>query len=143
LPSYDGGPHSFTTGFYAVQELNLRLQQATTSHPEHRLMAFVQYGYADPQMSIFGNHVGVGIVWPYPFGRTNDSIGAGATLITFGHCPGTSFDYDTETAFEFYYKFRVNRFLSISPGTQFVRYPGGMRGQANALVFTPRVTVTF
>ena len=106
-------------------------------------MAFIQYGYANPQLSAFREHVGGGIVWPLPFGRTNDSIGAGATLVLFGHSPGTSVDYDTEAAFEFYYKLRVNRYVTISPDTQFIRFPGGIQGQADALVFTPRVTLTF
>jgi hypothetical protein len=65
LPPYDDSPHSFTTGFYAVQEFNLRLKPAAASHSERRLMAFVQYGYANPQISAFGNHVGGGIVWSF------------------------------------------------------------------------------
>ena len=142
LPSYDD-VHSFTTGLYAVQESNLRLRPAAAGHSESRLVAFVQYGHANPQMSTFANHVGAGVVWPFAFGRPDDSIGAGVMLVTFGHCPGASFDYATEPAIEFYYKIRVNRIFNLSPDTQFIHHPGGIRGYSDALVFTPRLTLTF
>lgn len=143
LTSNDGTTRPTTDGWYLVQELTLRLPKQKASPVEQSLGGFLQYGHADAEMSPFTNHVGTGLVWRAPFGREGDSTGGGMSVVTFSPCPGLAFQYNSEAAFEFFYKLRLKPFLSLVPDLQVIHHPGGMEGHDDAIVFTPRLNLSF
>lgn len=140
LVTHSDIPQALTNGFYMVDELNLRLQPA--GQRDRQLAVFLQYGRADAKISSFGNHFGLGLIWPLPL-KSDDSLGIGMSLVTLGRSPGLTLDYDSETAIEFFYKHRFKSIFSVSPDFQIIHHPGGVLGRADAVVFTPRLTAVF
>jgi porin len=140
LVTHSDIPQALTNGFYMVDELNLRLQPA--GQRDRQLAVFLQYGTADAKISSFGNHFGLGLIWPLPL-KSDDSLGIGMSLVTLGRSPGLTLDYDSETAIEFFYKHRFKSIFSVSPDFQIIHHPGGVLGRADAVVFTPRLRAVF
>ena len=71
------------------------------------------------------------------------AAGLAATWVRFSDEPTAGFRQVAETSFEFYYKFRIARFLSLVPDLQYIRDPGGRLQPADALVLTPRLNLSF
>jgi carbohydrate-selective porin OprB len=143
LDAYDGSTRNRTAGMYLVQELTLRFKSEKRNRGEQSLGLFLQYGYADDHFSPFSNHVGSGLVWRSPFGRGGQVLGVGMSVVTFSQCPGSDFDYGSESAFEFFYKVHLSRFLSLVPDLQVIHHPDGLKGTGDAVVFTPRLNLAF
>lgn len=139
--SHAGVAEGRTTGIYLVEEVSLRRKSANAE--QRPFAAFFQYGRADARVSPFGNHFGFGIVGPGLSRAGKDSIGIGISTVTLSRDPEMVFDYDFETAFEVFYKFRLNSMFSLSPDVQFIRHPGGIEGREDAVVFTPRLVAVF
>lgn len=138
--SHDDVPQALTNGFYTVDELNLRLKPA--GQRDRQLAVFLQYGRADAKISSFGNHLGLGLIWPLPF-KSDDSFGSGMSWVTLGRSPGSTAGYGSETVLEFFYKRRLKSIFSVSPDFQIIHHPGGVLGRDDAVVFTPRLTAVF
>lgn len=140
VPCFDGDSLDGTQGFYAVAEQALWKKRES----EKELVAFLQFARADGDVSRFTHHIGGGVVLHSPFAaRPHDSIGMAATSVRFTDEPDAGYQYHTESAIEAYYKVGLGKFLGVAPDVQFIHHPGGLLSQRDALVLTPRLTLTF
>jgi carbohydrate-selective porin OprB len=138
--SHDNVPQALANGFYTVDELNLRLKPA--GQRDRQLAVFLQYGGADAKISPFGNHLGLGLIWPLP-SNPDDSLGIGMSLVTLGRSYASTAGYSSETVIEFFYKRRFKSIFSVSPDFQIIHHPGGVLERDDAVVFTQRLTAVF
>lgn len=144
IPCFDGELKSGTQGLYVVGEQDLwRDTQSRNSDPRSASV-FLQYGHAQDDISAITRHLGGGLNWRGPWlRRAADSAGVGLTWVHFSQSPGAGFETSGELAIETYYKVRLGRFLSISPDVQVIHHPGGLHCRRDAVVFTPRVNLSF
>lgn len=61
----------------------------------------------------------------------------------FSERPAAGFEYGSEVAVETYYRIPVLRNLVLLPDLQYVRHPGGLRCQKDAVLLTPRLVLSF
>ena len=104
---------------------------------------FVQYGWADADVSDAEHHVGAGLNWVGMIdGRNDDAAGVMVTYVRFTDESGAGYSDDSETAYEIFYKIQVNDYLAIKPDLQYIANPGGA-GLDDAVVGTLRVELAF
>lgn len=138
---FDGDALDSTRGIYAVAEQGLWKEN---SSGQKELDAFLQFGLANGEVSRFTQHIGGGIVLQGPFAtRPHDSVGIAVTSARFTNEADAGYQYDTELALETYYKVALGKYVSLVPDIQFIHHPGGLLSQKNALVLTPRLTLSF
>lgn len=144
LAQFDGGYVSGTEGFYSVVE------QSGWRHPwmgragERKLLTFLQFGYAEGQVSPFTRHVGGGAVLQAPFGkRSQDAVGIAATSVRFSSHSGAGFELDSELVLETYYKWTIGKHVALIPDFQFLHQPGGLLANRDCPLLTSRVVVSF
>jgi carbohydrate-selective porin OprB len=141
LERFDGDRDAGAQGFYSVLEQSVWKRGGSS---EQKLSGFLQFGHANGEVSSFTHHLGAGVVLNSPFAiRPHDSAGFGGTWVKFSDDRAAGFQRSAETAFEFYYKFSIYRFFSVVPDMQYIRNPGGLIQQSDALVLTPRVNLSF
>ena len=141
LPTLEGGSSRATAGYYGVFEQGLWHESNRAAPRGESVAAYLQWGYADPSLCAFQRHLGAGVVWHAPLPkRAEDSAGVGVTHVRLaqGASPFTS-----ELVTESYYKIQLKKFLSVSADVQYIHQPGGSGVYADAVVFTPRVLVSF
>lgn len=149
---FDGGAESGTTGFYAVADQTLWRENPPTNTDDGEeaddsdtqgIGLYLQYGYADPDVSEIAHHVGTGLAWQGVVpGRDDDVLGLGVSHVLFSD-NGAGFGHDAETAVELFYKLQLTPWASVKPDVQYVRHPGGDAGVDDALVFTVRAVIDF
>jgi carbohydrate-selective porin OprB len=140
---FDGGSDDGTGGLYLVLDQMLWLENTDDPEDAQGIGLFIQYGYADADVSMIEHHVGGGFVWSGMLpGRDDDVLGLGATFVDFTGEPGTGLTQDHETAYELFYKVQVLPWASVKPDLQYITHPGGT-GVDDALVGTVRVEVIF
>jgi carbohydrate-selective porin OprB len=144
LAQFDGGHVSGTEGFYSVVE------QSGWRHPwmgradERKLSTFLQFGYAQGQVSPFTRHIGGGAVMQAPFGkRSQDALGIAATSVRFSSHSGAGFELDSELVLESYYKLTISKHVALIPDFQFLHQPGGLVANRDCPLLTSRVVVAF
>jgi carbohydrate-selective porin OprB len=141
IACFDGDALKSTQGFYAVTEQALWKDK---SSGQKEIDAFLQLGLANGDVSRFTRHIGGGVVFQAPFAsRPHDSLGIAATSARFTDEPDAGYQYEAELALETYYKVGFGRFVSLAPDVQFIHHPGGLFLQKDALVLTPRLTLSF
>jgi carbohydrate-selective porin OprB len=144
VPCFDGSDLPGTQGFYMVTEQSLWSRKRAEPAGEEKLSAFLQYGRANGEVSRFTQHLGGGFVLDSPFAaRPHDAIGLAATSASFTEDPSAGFQENAETAVELYYKISIKSHISLIPDLQFIHHPGGLRSQGDALVLTPRLSMSF
>lgn len=135
---FDGGTEDGTQGGYLV--LDQRLWNEP-SNEGRALDAFLQLGFADPEVTAFEGHLGCGLTWTHPFAPALfDSLGLGASAVLLSDEPGAGFTDREEIAFEAFYGFEPLRWLHFKPAVQYVVNPGGDASLDDALVLTLRTT---
>jgi carbohydrate-selective porin OprB len=144
LAQFDGGRVSGTEGFYFVVE------QSGWRHPwmgrgdERKLSTFLQFGYAQGQVSPFTHHAGGGAVLQAPFGkRSQDALGIAATSVRFSSHSGAGFELESELVVETYYKLTISKHFALIPDFQFLHQPGGLLANRDCPLLTSRVVVSF
>jgi porin len=142
---YDGGSSSGTTGCYAVFAQQLTAATAAAdANARGGLGSFLQYGWADPQLSPFEHHVGAGLEWTGPLQqRPDDALGLGVSWARFSQEAGTGLRGDGELAVELFLQLQLTPFCSLQPDLQWIHQPGGVDGVGDALVLTLRTSITF
>jgi len=144
VADFDSGEQAGTAGFYLVSEQTLWRPRQPEPTREEAVSAFLQYGSADGDVSSFRRHLGGGLVWQNLFHRRpKDAVGIGATQVLFSELPEAGFEYRNELAVETYYRLQVVRGVVLVPDLQYIRHPGGLRCQRDAVVLTPRVVLSF
>lgn len=137
---YDPGSH----GFYTVLEQSVWKNPRAQASVDRQITAFVQFGQANGEVSVFTQHLGGGLVLDSPLAiREHDSLGIAATSVRFTGESQAGFQEHRETAIELYYKLNVRQFLSLVPDVQYIRHPGGSHSPSYALVLTPRLVLSF
>ncbi len=136
---FGSGRESGTTGFYTVLEQTLwRLDD------ERALDGFLQYGYADENVSAVNHHLGAGVVMAAPFSaRPDDTAGLGVSWVEFSDATGAGFGAPDETAIEVFYKVQLRSRIALKPDYHYIVNPGGSGALDDASVFTLRVEVNF
>lgn len=143
LQCFDGDELVGTHGYYLIAE------QAVWSRPRgnggaQSVSAFVQYGSANGEVSPFTQHIGAGLVLESPLAtRSRDAVGVAVTSVQLSDAMESGLERTHETTTEIYYRLSLTRFLSVVPDLQFIRNPAGIRHQPPAIVFTPRLTISF
>jgi porin len=142
VPSFHDDVVESTHGFYFVLEQSLWTRGAARS--DQTVSAFLQYGQANGEVSEFTHHLGSGIVLSPPLvSRPHDSAGVGASWVRLTQEPAAGFQKFGELTVEAFYKIRIAQLVSLAPDVQYIHNPGGLRCQRDAIVFTPRLTLTF
>ncbi|MCE5250515.1 carbohydrate porin [bacterium] len=130
------GSKSENLGGYCIYEQGI-LGYAESDH--HHVDMFLQYGYADREISAIPNYAGIGFKADGLItGRPDDSMGIGAACALVN--PEMK-DMKGETAFEYYYQTTIMGKLTLQPDVQYIINPGGMYD--NALVTGMRVYINF
>ena len=140
---FDNTSTDQTGGFYLVLDQLLSKENPDLPDDEQGIGMFLQYGYADKNVSLIEHHVGGGLAWTGPIaGRDDDVLGVGVTLVRFTDAPGAGLAEDCETEFELFYKAQVLPWASVKPDLQYITNPGG-NGVDDALVGTVRIEMVF
>ncbi len=102
---FDGMTDEETGGFYIVFDQTLSQEKPGDPDDGQGLGLFLQYGYADADVSMIEHHAGGGLAWTGPIdGRDDDVLGIGVSSVWFSDEPGAGLTDDTETAVELFYK---------------------------------------
>jgi porin len=138
---FDGGAESGTNGVYAVFDQSLWRECDKEDDPQGIAM-FAQYGYADPAVSPFQHHAGLGAAWTGPIpSRDDDILGLGASWVRLSDDAG--FDDNNELAVELFYKCALFVWLNLQSDLQYIHNPGGLAAQDDLWVGTLRVVIDF
>ncbi len=141
--TFDGGADDGTTGFYCVGESRVWSPTPDEEESDRGLYAFVQYGWADPEVSEVENHVGFGLTLRGVCdGRPDDALAAYVSWVDLSDEPGAGFDED-ETALEFAYGIQVTPYFVLRPDIQFIFNPSGDASRDTAVVLSLRASVEF
>jgi len=144
IPCFDGDELSGTQGLYLVGEQSVWSHSRSDPAGEQRVSVFAQYGRANGDVSRFTRHIGAGLVVNGLLdSRSHDAFGIAITTVRFTSVPEAGYQYHSEVATEAYYKVPLGRYFSLVPDIQFIHHPGGLLVQKDALVFTPRVNLSF
>jgi carbohydrate-selective porin OprB len=143
LARFDGGRENGTSGAYAVAEQQIWRKQPDKADDTKGVSLFVQYGYADAQVSDFNHHFGFGAsaAGMVPR-RAQDEAGLFCSLARLSRANGSDFDHD-EIAVEGFYRFQVTGFWSLQPDLQWFDHPGGHSFPSHACVATLRLAADF
>jgi porin len=141
---YSGGTDDGTAGAYLVLDQTIWRKHPEIDGDTQGVFAYLQYGYADPQVSPVQDHFGAGATWVGLMDwRKNDILGLAATYVEFTNVRSAGYSGGGELDVELFYKVVVTPWLSIKPDIQFVRNPGGVRDRPDALAASIQTTVTF
>ena len=139
----DTTSESGTAGFYLVFDQTVFLENPADEDDEQGVGVFLQFGWADGDVSEAQLHIGGGVVWTGLIpSRDDDAAGLGITYVKFTDESAAGFTGDAETAFEFFYKAQIMPWLAFKPDLQYILNPGGA-DLKDALVGTVRVEVVF
>jgi hypothetical protein len=140
---YGGGHDHGATGMYVVVDQDLWREHPEDETDDQRIGLFLQYGYANPAVSLVGHHIGAGLIWTEATPtRDDDQMGLGVSWVQFTDSPGAELS-GHEWVVEVYYRIRVSKWLSVKPDIQYVADPGGAGGPADAMTFTLQVVADF
>lgn len=112
------------------------------------LGTFFRYGWADSDLNDVGNFFSLGVQYEGLFeDRDEDVLGIGMAHGTFSDHSnandGDAFTEDYETAWEVYYRAQVAPWLAVSPSLQYIRNPGGLKENRDAVVVGLRLQASF
>jgi porin len=147
----NGTATSSATGYFLVADQLLWRPEATGQRgpnergPNERgIGAFVQYGYADPDVSLIEHYAGIGATWTGPFAsRPDDACGFGVAWALFRDLVGDGARGGGEVAIELFYTLQLTPWLRLKPDLQYIHDPSGDPTIADALVATLRVGIDF
>jgi carbohydrate-selective porin OprB len=133
---FDGGAEDGTEGLYLV--LDQQLWRATAGRGA--LDGYLQWGRADPDVSLFREHLGLGAV-VHAF-EHRAALGLGLSTVRLTDAAGAGLVDDRETAVELFVALELTPWLRIKPDLQFLDNPGGTGLADDAWVATLRATVS-
>jgi porin len=140
---FNGGTQTGASGPYLLLDQGLWRENPDDEKDDQGIRGYLQYGYANPAISLAEHHVGGGLVWTGAIpSRDDDQIGLGADWVGFTHAEGADLDRDSELVIESYYKIRALKWLSIKPDLQYVMHPGGS-DERDALALALQIVADF
>jgi porin len=139
---FNGGVEKGTSGVYMTLDQMLWHENPGDDKDDQGIAAFLQYGYANPEVSLAEHHVGGGLTWTGAIpSRDDDQIGLGATWVGLTDANGANLSHDDELVIEGYYKIRALKWLSIKPDVQYVVNP--VNGHGDSLELTLQIVADF
>lgn len=88
---FDGASQSGTSGIYLLMDQKV-YRESDDPEDSQGVGVFAQYGYADPDVSPFGHHLGTGFTWTGAMpGRDQDVLGLGLSWAGLSRRPGAGF----------------------------------------------------
>ena len=137
---FDDRRESGTEGLYLVVDQTIT-EQKVSNDESREIKFFLQFGYADEDVSELDIHFGGGMSLSgfVPL-RNDDALGVMGSYVHFSN--EADFVDNYEFALETFYKFRFNDYLVIKPDLQFIVNPGG-EGLTDALVALLRIELAF
>ena len=137
---FDNSQESGTEGFYLLLDQSI-LERNISENDAHEIKLFLQFGYADGDVSEADLHTGGGIALSgFIPQRNDDELGVMASYVHFSS--EAEFVDSYELALEAFYKLHINHYLVVKPDLQFIVNPGG-EGLKDALVGLLRIEVAF
>ncbi len=137
-----GGTQSGATGFYLVADQRLWRPGPSSEDNARGISIFARYAWAPSDVSEIEHHLASGLAWVGPFAsRADDVLGLGVTTAIFSTDAGLDDDY--ELGIELFYKIRLLHYLVLQPDLQYIRNPGGMKLQDDALAASIRLVIDF
>jgi len=138
---FDGGNEDGTWGLFALFEQQLWKERADLTDDQQGVSVFLQYGWADEEVSEIAQHLGAGLLWVGPLaGRDDDAVGAMVTFVDLSDAASADFAGDEMVA-ELFYRLQVTPFLSLKPDLQTIFNPSGAGSVSDAVVATLRIEV--
>ncbi len=137
---YSGSSVQGADGFYAYLDQTLWRFAHARGQAASRIGAFVQYAWANDQLTEIDQNISGGLRWRGPIpGRPDDNTGIAATWAHLS--PYAQTPYNDELAIEGFYTAQVTPWLTVQPDLQYIIHPGGI--YQNALVATVQLGITF
>jgi porin len=135
------------TGIYISADQMLYKENAAEDDYQG-LGAFFRWGWADSDLNAVSNFFSLGLQYEGLFeGRDTDALGIGMAHGTFSdHAnanDGQPFTEDHEMAWELYYRAELTPWLGVTPSVQYIKNPGGIDENRDAVVLGLRVQATF
>lgn len=111
---------------------------------------FVRYGRANPDVNVFVDYIGAGLVMRSPLASRNEdrvgvavaSAGAGTPYRRWLAQAGSA-TRSRETAWELTYRMPVGKYLALQPDIQYVQNPAALDGLGNAVVVGMRFELSY
>lgn len=139
----DAQQHGAANGAYFVLDQSLWREDPQAEDDAQGIGMFLQYDWADPDISPADHHVAGGLGWTGPVpSRDDDMLGLGLSYVHFSNARLAGFADDFELAAELFYKIQLTPFLSVKTDVQYIVNPGGSKLD-DALVFLVRVETAF
>lgn len=138
---FDGASQDSPHGFFLTAESSLY----TIGDPEagRAVHIFVQYGWADEEVSEVAQHLAAGFVLQGPLAqRPDDRAGIYASLADLSDDPAAGFEAD-EFTLDAYYRLQLTPAIFIQPEVQLIVNPSGDPSIDDALVGGLRIGVEF
>lgn len=141
----DGSVQNGLDGLYLVVDQVLWRPHEAAPHANVRgLGAFLQYGWSDPDGTVFEQYCGAGGLWTGPLAqRPDDQLGCGLAWLRWREDPGGGIRGGGEVALEVFYRAQVTSWLSLLSDVQWIHDPGGRPELDDALVLTLRIEARF
>ena len=141
--TFGGATDEGTEGLYVLLESHIGNASLSAANEEQGLSAFLQYGYADENVSDAKHHIAAGLTafGAIP-GREDDIAGVYLSYVDLSDANGAGLG-DHETVLELFYKFQITPFLSIQPDLQFVVNPSGRDDIDDTVIGALRLELTF
>lgn len=140
---FDGDIENGTEGAYALVEQQLWRLGEDDENKCRGVFAFAQYGWADKDVSLIGQHFGAGVAMKGVCkSRCGDGMGFYWSMADASKGALTGADRD-EHAFEVYYKFQITPWVYVQPDVQYFIHPSGRSGIEDSTVLGVQVGVAF
>jgi porin len=140
---FDGGIDEGAEGFYALAEQQVWRRGSDDDNKGKGLFVFGQYGWADKDVTVIGQHVAAGVTLKGTCSaRSDDGAGFYWSMIDASTDVLTGADRD-EHLFELYYKAQVTPWMYVQPCVQHIINPSGRASIDDATLLGIQVGVAF
>jgi porin len=141
IAAADGRTFNQNYGVYASID-QLLWKENGEAGDEQGFGVFAQYGWAPGDRNMVDEYYGGGLLYRgWLAGRDTDLVGLGFASVLFSHQQHAIDGATRETAYELFYKWYVNRYISVQPDTQYIVQPSGIH--RDALVTGVRFEIVF
>lgn len=129
------------TGLYLTFDQML-FKENNVPQDSQGIGAFFRYGWADSAVNEITNFYSAGLQYQGLLpGRDEDVVALGFARGIFSNS-AVQFTEDYESAYEFYYSFKLSPSAALSPAVQYMQNPGG-DGTDDVVVLAARLQISF
>ncbi len=140
---FDGNIEEGTEGFYALAEQQVWQRGEDDENKDKGVFVYTQYGWADKDVTVFGQHIAVGATLKGVCSeRSDDTMGVYWSMIDASKDVLTGADRD-EHLFEANYKAQITPWLYVQPSVQYIINPSGRVANEDVTILGVQLGVTF